>query len=414
MGQLVVDEDRFTGMLAEVRPHLNELQWRLLLGAQARSLGRGGIKRVAQLTGVHPDTVGRGARELEQGIEPDGRVRRAGAGRPQAVQVDAGLMPALHRLVGPGTRGDPESPLRWTTKSTEKLAGELASAGHPVSPDTVGRLLKEDGYSLQGNAKTVEGKQHPDRDGQFRFINEQVRQFQAAGQPVISVDTKKKELVGNYRNGGKEWRPRGEPERVEVHDFKGELGRAVPYGVYDMTANAGWVNVGTDADTGAFAVESIRRWWQQIGRAVYPHATRLLIIADAGGSNGSRLRLWKVELARLAEELGLEISVCHFPPGTSKWNRIEHRLFAQISMNWRGRPLTSHEVIVETIAATTTTTGLTVQATLDTGTYEKGIKISDKQMKALEQRAIRRHAFHGEWNYTLLPSPQPTHPTSQK
>src|SRR6266540_3179637 len=262
MGQLVVDEDRFTGMLAEVRPHLNELQWRLLLGAQARSLGRGGIKRVAQLTGVHPDTVGRGARELEQGIEPDGRVRRAGAGRPQAVEVDAGLVPALRRLVGPGTRGDPESPLRWTTKSTEKLAGELASAGHPVSPDTVGRLLKEDGYSLQGNAKTVEGKQHPDRDGQFRFINEQVREFQAAGQPVISVDTKKKELVGNYKNGGKEWRPRGEPERVEVHDFKGELGRAVPYGVYDMTANAGWVNVGTDADTGAFAVESIRRWWR--------------------------------------------------------------------------------------------------------------------------------------------------------
>jgi len=414
MGQLVVDEDRFTGMLAEVRPHLNELQWRLLLGAQARSLGRGGIKRVAQLTGVHPDTVGRGARELEQGIEPDGRVRRAGAGRPQAVEVDAGLVPALRRLVGPGTRGDPESPLRWTTKSTEKLAGELASAGHPVSPDTVGRLLKEDGYSLQGNAKTVEGKQHPDRDGQFRFINEQVREFQAAGQPVISVDTKKKELVGNYKNGGKEWRPRGEPERVEVHDFKGELGRAVPYGVYDMTANAGWVNVGTDADTGAFAVESIRRWWQQIGQAVYPHATRLLITADAGGSNGSRLRLWKVELARLAEELGLEISVCHFPPGTSKWNRIEHRLFAQISMNWRGRPLTSHEVIVETIAATTTTTGLTVLDAMDAGTYESGIKSSDKQMKALEQRSIRRHAFHGEWNYTLLPARQPTHPTSQK
>ena len=414
MGQLVVDEDRFTGMLAEVRPHLNELQWRLLLGAQARSLGRGGIKRVAQLTGVHPDTVGRGARELEQGIEPGGRVRRAGAGRPQAVEVDAGLVPALRRLVGPGTRGDPESPLRWTTKSTEKLAGELASAGHPVSADTVGRLLKEDGYSLQGNAKTVEGKQHPDRDGQFRFINELVREFQAAGQPVISVDTKKKELVGNYRNGGREWQPRGEPERVEVHDFKGELGRAVPYGVYDMTANAGWVNVGTDADTGAFAVESIRRWWQHIGQAAYPHATRLLITADAGGSNGSRLRLWKMELARLAEELGLQISVCHFPPGTSKWNRIEHRLFAQISMNWRGRPLTSHEVIVETIAATTTRTGLTVQAALDTGTYEKGIKISDKQMKALELRSIRRHTFHGEWNYTLLPAPQPTHPTSQK
>ena len=325
--------------------------------------------------------------------------------------MDAGLVPALSRLVDPATRGDPESPLRWTTKSTEKLAGELASAGHAVSADTVGRLLKEDGYSLQGNAKTVEGRQHPDRDGQFRLINEQVRAFQAAGEPVISVDTKKKELVGNYKNGGKEWHPRGEPERVEVHDFKGELGRAVPYGVYDMTANAGWVNVGTDADTGAFAVESIRRWWQKVGKAAYAHATRLLITADAGGSNGSRLRLRKVELARLAHELGLEISVSHFPPGTSKWNRIEHRLFAQISMNWRGRPLTSHEVIVETIAATATKTGLTVQAALDTGTYEKGIKISDKEMKALEQRSIRRHDFHGEWNYALLPASQPTHPT---
>ena len=325
-----------------------------------------------------------------------------GAGRGgQGREVDAGLVPALSRLVDPATRGDPESPLRWTTKSTEKLAGELASAGHRVSADTVGRLLKEDGYSLQGNAKTVEGSQHPDRDGQFRLINTLVRAFQAAGEPVISVDTKKKELVGNYRNGGKEWHPGGEPERVQVHDFKGELGRAVPYGVYDMTANAGWVNVGTDADTGAFAVESIRRWWENIGKAAYPHATRLLITADAGGSNGSRLRLWKVELARLAQELGLEISVSHFPPGTSKWNRIEHRLFAQISMNWRGRPLTSHEVIVETIAATTTKTGLTVQAALDTGIYQKGIKISDKEMKALEQHSIRRHDFHGEWNLCL-------------
>ena len=414
MGQLVVDEDRFSGMLAEVRPHLNELQWRLLLGAQARSLGWGGVKRMARLAGVHPDTVGRGARELEAGVEPNVRVRRPGAGRPRAVEVDAGLAPALRHLVDPATRGDPESPLRWTTKSTERLADQLTTAGHAVSPDTVGRLLKEDGYSLQGNAKTVEGKQHPDRDGQFRFINELVRLFQAASEPVISVDTKKKELVGNFSNGGKEWHPRGEPERVQVHDFKGELGRAVPYGVYDMTANAGWVNVGTDADTGAFAVESIRRWWHKIGKAAYPHATRLLITADAGGSNGSRLRLWKVELARLAEELGLEISVCHFPPGTSKWNRIEHRLFAQISMNWRGRPLTSHEVIVETIAATTTRTGLTVRAALDTGTYEKGIKVSGKEMKELEQRSIRRYDFHGEWNYRLLPARRPTRPESPK
>jgi hypothetical protein len=405
---------RFAAMLAEVRPHLNELQWRLLLGAQARSLGRGGIRRVTEVAGVHPDTVGRGARELEQGADPDGRVRRAGAGRPRAGAVDAGLVPALNRLVDPATRGDPESPLRWTTKSTEKLASELTLEGHPVSADTVGRLLKEDGYRLQGNARTVEGRQHPDRDGQFRLISELVRGFQAAGEPVISVDAKKKELVGNYKNGGTEWHPRGDPEQAEVHDFKGELGRAVPYGVYDMTAGDGWVNVGTDADTGAFAVESIRRWWEKIGQAACPHATRLLITADAGGSNGSRLRLWKVELARLAQELGLEISVSHFPPGTSKWNRIEHRLFAQISINWRGRPLTSHQVIVETIAATTTKTGLTVQAALDTGTCEKGIKISDKEMKLLEQRSIRRHGFHGEWNYTLLPAPQPTHPTTPK
>jgi hypothetical protein len=407
-------EDRFAAMLAEVRPHLNELQWRLLLGAQARSLGRGGIKRVALVAGVHPDTVGRGARELEQGAEPDGRVRRPGAGRPRAGAVDAGLVPALRRLAGPGTRGDPESPLRWTTKPAEKLAGELASGGHAVSADTVGRLLKADGYSLQGNAKTVEGRQHPDRDGQFRFISELAREFQAAGEPVISVDTKKKELAGNYKNGGREWHRRGEPERAGVHDFKGEPGRAVPSGVYDLTANAGWVNVGTDAGTGAFAVESVRRWWQKIGKAAYPHAARLLITAGAGGSNGSRLRLWKVELARLAGELGLEISVSHFPPGTSKWNRIEHRLFAQISMNWRGRPLTSHQVIVETITATTTKTGLTVQAALDTGTCEKGIKISGKEMKILEQRSIRRHDFHGEWNYALVPAPPSAHPTSRK
>ena len=308
--------------------------------------------------------------------------------------------------------GHGESPLRWTTKSTARLSEELEEAGHRVGPDTVGRLLKDAGYSLQGNAKVVEGKQHPDRDGQFQHINEQAESFQASGDPVISVDTKKKELVGNYKNGGREYQPRGRPERVDVHDFKGELGRAVPYGVYDITANTGWVNVGTDADTGQFAVESIRRWWDRIGRAAYPGATRLLITADSGGSNGSRLRLWKSELAKLAEELGIEITVSHLPPGTSKWNRIEHRLFSQISMNWRGRPLTSHEVIVQTIAATTTRSGLTVQASLDTGTYPKGITITDKEMKELEQRSIRRHDYHGEWNYTLLPAPRPTHPAS--
>jgi hypothetical protein len=412
MGQVVVDEDRFVGMLAEVRPHLNELQWRLLLGAHARSLGRGGIKRVADLTGVHPDTVGRGAREMEGGVEPDGRVRRAGAGRPRVEAGDPGVVPALKALVDPETRGDPESALRWTTKSASNLSQALTQAGHVVSPDTVERLLKAEGYSLQGNAKTVEGKQHPDRDGQFRHINALVAAFQAAGDPVVSVDTKKKELVGNYKNGGKELQPKGRPQRVDVHDFKGELGRAVPYGVYDMTANTGWVNVGTDADTGQFAVESIRRWWQKIGKATYPGARRLLITADSGGSNGSRLRLWKAELAKLATELDLQISVSHLPPGTSKWNRIEHRLFAQISMNWRGRPLTSHEVIIETISATTTRTGLKVRAELDTGTYQKGITISDKQMQELERHSIRRDAFHGEWNYTLLPTASATRPVS--
>jgi hypothetical protein len=410
MEQPEVDES-VVALLTEIRPHLNERQWRLLLGAQARALGRGGIGRVARLAVVHPDTVGRGARELERGIEPDGRVRRTGAGRPAATRTDPGLMAAVRALVDPETRGDPQSPLRWTTKSTANLADALTTAGHRVSADTVGRLLKADGFSLQGNAKTVEGAQHPDRDGQFRHINELVGAFQDGGEPVISVDSKKKELVGNYKNGGKEYRPKGEPEPVDVHDFKGDLGRAVPYGVYDMTANVGWVNVGTDADTGAFAVESIRRWWTTIGQAAYPGATKLLITADAGGSNGSRLRLWKVELAKLATELGVQISVSHLPPGTSKWNKIEHRLFSQISMNWRGRPLTSHEVIIETITATTTRTGLTVHAALDTDTYAKGIKISDKEMKTLEQQQIQRDPFHGEWNYTLLPHPQDDTPT---
>src|ERR1035437_10119548 len=328
MGQPGVDES-VVAMLTEIRPHLDERQWRLLLGAQARGVGGGGIGRVARLAVVHPDTVGRGARELERGIEPDGRVRRAGAGRPAATRTDPTLVTAVRALVDPETRGDPESPLRWTTKSTANLADALTAAGHRVSPDTVGRLLKADGFSLQGNAKTGEGPQHPDRDGHSRHINELVSAFQDAGEPVISVDSKKKELVGNYKNGGKEYRPKGEPEPVDVHDFKGELGRAVPYGVYDMTANVGWVNVGTDADTGAFAVESIRRWWTTIGQAAYPGATKLLITADAGGSGGSRLRLWKVELAKLASELGVQISVSHLPPGTSKWNKIEHKLRSQ-------------------------------------------------------------------------------------
>jgi hypothetical protein len=399
----VESDEALAAKLAEIRPFLDERQWRLVLGAEARARGRGGIKLVAAAAGVDPDTVGRGARELERGVVPDGRVRGKGAGRPPVTEVHPGVLPALRELVDPATRGDPESPLRWTTKSTTKLADELTGAGHPVSSDTVGRLLKADGYSLQANVKTVEGKQHPDRDGQFRHINEQVVAFQAAGDPVASVDCKKKELVGAYRNGGREWAPAGEPERVNVHDFKGELGKAVPYGVYDVGANAGWVSVGTDGDTAQFAVESIRRWWTTIGRQTYPRARRLLLTADSGGSNGARLRLWKAELAKLAAQTGLEISVCHLPPGTSKWNRIEHRLFSQISMNWRGRPLTSHEVIVEAIAATTTRTGLTVHAELDTGSYPTGIKVSDKEMKELEATVITRHAFHPEWNYTICP-----------
>jgi len=396
------EQDRLAGRLAEIRPHLDERQWRLLLGAEARAIGRGGAKLVARVAGASADTVSRGARELESGIEPDGRVRRKGAGRPSVEEADLGLVGALEALVDPESRGDPESPLRWTTKSTSHLADELAAQGHAVTAVTAARLLKQAGYSLQGNAKTVEGKQHPDRDAQFRYINAQVSAFQAASDPVISVDTKKKELAGNYANGGAEWEPAGDPRKVNVHDFADkELGKAVPYGVHDVTANTGWVNAGTDADTGQFAVESIRRWWNTVGKPAYPHARRLLITADSGGSNGSRLRLWKTELAAFAGQAGLEITVLHLPPGTSKWNRIEHRLFSHISMNWRGRPLESREVIIETISAVTTRTGLTVQAVLDTGIYPRGIKIPDKEMKAFEAAHLHRHPFHGDWNYTI-------------
>ena len=396
MAILAQEQDRLAARLADIRPHLDERQWRLLLGAEARAIGRGGVKLVAEAAGASADTVSRGAGELESGIEPDGRVRRKGAGRPAVEEADPGLVPALDALVDPESRGDPESPLRWTTKSTSHLAGELAARGYAVTAVTVARLLRQAGYSLQGNAKTVEGKQHPDRDAQFRYINAQVPAFQSAGDPVISVDTKKKELVGNFANGGAEWEPAGAPRKVNVHDFADkDLGKAVPYGVYDVTANTGWVNVGTGADTGQFAVESIRRWWKTVGEPAYPHARRLLITADSGGSNGSRLRLWKTELARFAAEAGLEITVLHLPPGTSKWNRIEHRLFSHISMNWRGRPLESHEVIIETISAVTTRTGLRVQAQLDTGIYPRGIKIPDKAMKAFEASHLQRHQFHG-------------------
>ena len=386
-------------------PHLDERQRRLYLASEARSLGHGGVAAVAAAAGVTRQTVAAGVAELEAGGELLGRARRAGAGRKPLEAGDPGLKPALLALVEPGARGDPESPLQWTTKSTRNLAAELTRQGHRAGPDTVARLLREESFSLQGNAKTAEGGRHPDRDAQFRYISGQAMAFQAAGDPVISVDAKKKQNVGRYKNGGREWRPKGQPEPVNVYDFiDKELGKVTPYGVYDITANAGWVSVGTDHDTAEFAVATIATWWEKAGRAAYPGARRLLITADGGGSNGYRTRLWKTGLAKLADATGLEITVCHFPPGTSKWNKIEHRLFSHISMNWRGRPLTSHEVIVRTIAATTTRTGLTVTAELDTGSYPKGIKITDEQMKGLDKRALRRHEFHGEWNYTLIPA----------
>jgi hypothetical protein len=391
-------------------PHLDQRQRRLLMGAEARALGHGGIRLVARAAGVREATVSLGVDELDSGAEPLGRARRPGGGRKRAADLDPGLRPALLALVEPQERGDPMSPLRWTTKSTRKLAAELTAQGHKASADTVGDLLRAEGFSLQGNAKAVEGKQHPDRDAQFRYISGQVREYQGARDPVVSVDAKKKELVGEFKNGGREWRPKGEPARVSTHDFPDrELGKAIPYGVYDLAANAGWVNVGTDHDTAAFAVESIRRWWKATGSSDYPLARRLLITADAGGSNGYRTRAWKTELAALAAGTGLEITVCHFPPGTSKWNKIEHRLFSAITMNWRGRPLTSHEVIVNSIAATTTGTGLTVRAELDPGSYPTGTQISDAQMAAVP---LARHRFHGDWNYTIHPRPAPAPPAT--
>ncbi len=364
---------------AEVKGVLDERQRRLVLGSAARRLGRGGIKKVAGAVGVDAETVSRGAREVAAGPVADGRVRAVGAGRPPVTEAVPGVSEALERLVEPVTRGDPESPLRWTNKSTQRLADELTGQGFPVRPRTVAKLLKTCGYRLQANAKVVEGRQHPDRDAQFEYVNAAAVAFLAAGDPVTSVDAKKREQVGSFKNAGREWEPVGEPAEVGVHDFPGDaVGVALPYGVYDMAANTGWVNVGTDHDTAVFAVESIRRWWRQVGADAYPSAKRLLVTADGGGSNGSRLRLWKAELARFADETGLAVTVCHLPPGTSKWNKVEHRLFSHITMNWRGRPLTSHEVVVQTIAATTTRTGLRVKAMLDEGTYPTGLRITDR------------------------------------
>jgi transposase len=398
-----VDVDAVLAELYELAaPHLTEKQRRLLAGAGARALGRGGGARMARISGLSRPTVYAGVRELEERSDPGGRVRRPGSGPKRLTERQPGLLEALDGLVDPDTRGDPCSPLRWTCKSTRELAEALTAQGHRVSDDTVGRLLKQQGYTLQRTQKTLEGAQHPDRDAQFRYVNEQARSHLAAGQPVVSVDTKKKELVGRYANGGAEWQPVGEPERVLVHDFPDEeLGKAIPYGVYDLGANAGWVSVGCDHDTAAFAVATLRRWWAQQGKAMYPEAARLLVCADAGGANGYRVRAWKTELARFAAETGLTITVCHFPPGTSKWNKIEHRLFSHISMNWRGRPLISHEVIVELIGATRTRSGMRVHAELDRDSYPLGVKVSDRELAAVP---LRRHDWHGEWNYTVLPT----------
>jgi hypothetical protein len=384
-------------------PHLDERTRRLLAASEAVVIGRGGASLVARATGVSRRMIGDGIKELDAGPAEGVRIRRSGGGRKRTSDTDPTLLGDLEGLVEPVTRGDPESPLRWTCKSVRKLAEELQRIGHRVSRQLVAELLHDLGYSLQANRKTLEGASHPDRDAQFEHLNQRVAEQVARGEPAISVDTKKKELVGDFKNGGRELRPAGDPEPVRVHDFIiPALGRANPYGVYDLAQDAGWVSVGTDHDTAAFAVESIRRWWTSMGRAVYPTATRLLITADGGGSNGSRVRLWKLELQRLADETGLELAVCHLPPGTSKWNKIEHRLFSFISQNWRGKPLVSHAVIVSLIAATTTTTGLTVRCQLDTNTYPTGRKVSDKELATAN---LHREDFHGDWNYSIHPRP---------
>lgn len=393
------DDTLLTQKLAAILPHLNEKQRRLLLAAEARALGHGGISHVARASGVSRATIHAALHEQEQSGSPLARVRQPGGGRKKACECDPTLVADLEALVDPDTRGDPMSPLRWTCKSTRQLAAALTQRGHHVSERIVRNLLHAAGYSLQANAQTREGRQHPDRDAQFRYLNEQMKAFLAQGLPVISVDTKKKELVGTFKNGGREWQPQGQPEQVHVHDFPDPtVGKAIPYGIYDVGHNMGWVTVGQDHDTASFAVASVRRWWAVVGGRVYPRADQLLICADSGGSNGYRVRLWKVALQQFANETGLHVTVCHLPPGTSKWNKIEHRLFAHISMNWRGRPLVSHEVIVELIGATTTRAGLHVQAELDTALYPTKIKVSDEALAAVQ---LTPHTFHGEWNYTI-------------
>jgi hypothetical protein len=399
-------EDQIREQYRLIRSSLDERGRREWAASEAMALGRGGIARVHRGTGIVPSTIGKGIKELrgrsevEESTQERRRVRRVGGGRRRKIEEDPQLLVALEGLVEPSTRGDPESALRWTCKSLRVLAGELVRVGHTVSYRTVGRLLKYMDYRLQANSKTLEGAQHADRDAQFEYINAQTKRQFKADNPAISVDTKKKELVGAYKNGGREYRPKGEPEPVDVHDFKGELGRVSPYGVYDLQDNSGWVSVGISADTSEFAVETIRRWWYSMGEERYPEADGLFITADCGGSNGYRTRLWKLELQRLADELKLPITVCHFPPGTSKWNKVEHRLFSFITMNWRGKPLHTYQTVVNLIAATTTTTGLEVQCELDSRRYDKGRKVSDAELETVR---IRPHRFHGEWNYTIEP-----------
>ena len=397
----MITNRQFTTKLKTVLPHLNEKQRRLLLAAEAKALGRGGISRVAQATGVSRVTIYKALKEIKYHPFVSERVRKPGGGRKGIDVYHPDLLKELESLVDPVTRGDPMSPLRWTCKSTRQLSTELVHQGYGVSHVTVAELLHRLDYSLQANAKTLEGAEHQDRGDQFNYINEKVKEFLGRGQPVISVDTKKKELVGQFKNGGREWQPKGEPEEVEIHDFAtSESPKVIPYGIYDIGKNMGWVNVGCDHDTASFAVASIRRWWLSMGREVYPDAEELLICADGGGSNGYRVRLWKVEVQGLATETGLGITICHFPPGTSKWNKIEHRLFSQISMNWRGRPLVSHEVIVKLIAKTSTRNGLRVKAKLDRRKYPTKVKVSDKEMERVK---LKPHSFHGEWNYSINP-----------
>ena len=398
-----IGEENLERFFSQVGPLLDERERRLLAAAAAAMIGRGGQAAVARVTGMSRNTIIAGAKELGAGVSRSERVRRPGAGRPRSVDLDPEMLVVLDSLVEPESRGDPMSPLRWTIKSTRVLAEELTRLGHGASSSLVGKMLRYLGYSLQANAKVTEGAQHADRDGQFRYINDQAAAHVRDGQPVISVDCKKHENVGDYANVGAEWEPKGAPTRVGVHDFPDpETGKALPYGVFDLYANEGWVNVGDHHDTPAFAVASIARWWERMGRYRYPDATALMITADAGGSNSYRSRVFKTELAALAASIGLIITVCHMPPGTSKWNKIEHRMFSFISMNWRGKPLTTYRTVVELIAATTTKTGLKIAADLDTGYYPTGVTVTDTELAAIP---IQRHEWHGDWNYSIKPTP---------